>query len=217
MKKFDRSKEFRKDNEWGTWGEGVMINFIQEHFKNDDKFVSYWYNSSDISNKKSQMKKWDLRFGCYTKLNRINYYDKFEVEVKTDGYGFDTGNLVFEKSCGGKKSGVFATEAKYFVYFLPLFNSNNIYIIKSEKLITLLGEFNTHIVSGGDSGSNTMMYKISKDEFDTKFIEIGGKIVTYSNYIIPSHFEKKKFESRNITYSSDEIKDYGDPFDFGGI
>jgi len=105
--KFDRSKEFTKDNDWGTWGEGIMINFIQEHFKRDDKFVSYWYNSSDLTNKKSQMKKWDLRFGCYKTNDRINYYDKFEVEVKTDGYSINTGNLVFEESCGGKKSGVF--------------------------------------------------------------------------------------------------------------
>ena len=215
MKKFDRSKEFKKDNDWGIWGEGVMINFIEELFKTDDKFVSYWLSSSDLTNKPSQMKKWDLRFGCYTNQDRINYYDRFEVEVKTDGYGIDTGNLVFEKSCGGRKSGVFATEAKYFVYFLPLFSSDNIYIIKSEKLVSLLSEFNTHIVSGGDKGSNTMMYKVSRNDFNDRFKEFGGKILTYSKYSIPVQFEKVKFEENKTVYYGENIK-YEDPFDFGG-
>lgn len=215
MNEFNRQKEFKKDDEWGSWGEGQMINFIQDFFKKDDKFVSYWYSSKDVAKTKKDLKGWDLRFGCYTTKDRINYYDKFEVEVKTDGYGVNTGNLVFEKSCGRKSSGVFATEAKYFLYFMPLFDTNNIYLIKSENLKLLLKEFDTHIVSGGDYGSNTMMYKISKIEFDNKFIEAGGKIVTYTNYTIPSHFEKKKFESKSVNYSSDEVKDYEDPFNFG--
>lgn len=211
---FDRKKEFTKDNDWGNWGEGVMINFIEQLFKRGDKFVAYWYSSSDTSKKVSKMKKWDLRFGCYTNQDRINYYDKFEIEVKTDGYSIDTGNLIFEKSCGGKKSGVFATEAKYFVYFLPLFNTDNIYIIKSDKLIELLNEFNTHIVSGGDYGSNTMMYKVSRVDFNDRFKEFGGKILTYNNYSIPMRFEKSQFENK-IVYSGDNIsKIDDDPFNF---
>ncbi len=210
---FDRKKEFNKDNQWGNWGEGLMIDFLPTVFKTTDKFISYWYNSSDMSKNVRQMKKWDLRFGVYKTTDRINYIDRFEVEVKTDGYDKNTGNLVFEKSCGGKKSGVFATEAKYFVYFLPLFNKDNIYLIQSEKLVNLLGNYNTHIVSGGDTGSNTMMYKISKDEFNEEFIKAGGKILTWNEYIIPERFEKQKFTESNITYTG-EIKDYPDPFDF---
>lgn len=213
MMNFNRNKQFKKDNEWGTWGEGIMINFIQKVFKKEDKFVSYWYNSSDLSKSIRQMKKWDLRFGVYNNNDRINYIDKFEVEIKTDGYEKNTGNLIFEKSSGGKKSGVFATEAKYFIYFLPLFDTNNIYLIKSKDLIELLGQFDTHIVSGGDWGSNTMMYKIPRGEFDQKFITAGGKIVTYSEYIIPDKFEKQKFIESKTTYTG-EMKSYEDPFDF---
>jgi len=102
-------------------------------------------------------------------------------------------------------------EAKYFVYFLPLFSSDNIYIIQSDKLISLLGEFNTHIVSGGDQGSNTMMYKINRSEFNNRFIKMGGKIITYSNYNIPNRFEKQQFKENKVVYVAEDIKKYEDP------
>jgi hypothetical protein len=216
MKSFNRAAQFSLDNDWGNFGEGVMIRFIEDTFKKEDKFVSYWYSVNDITKKKSDFKKWDLRFGCYMNSDRINYYDKFEVEVKTDGYEKNTGNLIFEKSCGKKSSGVFATEAKYFVYFLPLFNQDNVYLIKSEDLKKLLKKFDNCIVQGGDPGSNTFMYKISRIDFDSEFKAHGGKIMTYTSYTIPERFNKTRFE-QNDKYTSygSELKEYEDPFNFG--
>lgn len=213
-KSFDRSKEFSKDMEWGNFGEGVMINYITETFKTKDKFVSYWYSSGDMTSNKSIMKSYDLRFGTYLNTDRVNFINKFDVEIKCDGYGIDTGNLIFEKSCNKKKSGVFATKAKYFIYFLPLFKTDNIYLIKSEKLVELLNNFNEYIVSGGDYGSSTFMYKISREDFNDKFIEAGGRIETYEKYIIPEKFEKKQFEKKsNYVYYGDTMKKYENPLD----
>lgn len=209
---FNRNEEFVKDNEFGNWGEGITIKFIEYLFRKEDRFVSYWYSSSDISKKISKLKKWDLRFGCYTDLDRVNYYDKFDVEVKTDGFVIKNDNLIFEKSCNGKKSGVFSTESKYFVYFLPLYTKDNFYIIPSIKLIEILKDFNTHIISGGDYNSNTLMYKINRSEFDEVFKSNGGKIITYNNYEIPDRFNKTRFKE-NLVYISDTMSSYENPLD----
>jgi hypothetical protein len=218
MKNFNRTTQFNKDNEWGKWGEGIMIRLVEDVFKKKDSFVSYWYSIDDVTKKKSELKKWDLRFGCYKVDDRKNFYDKFEVEVKTDGYKRNTGNLVFEKSCGKKSSGVFATKAKYFIYFLPLYRNNNVYIIKSEKLIELLKNYDDCVVPGGDPGSDTFMYKIARSNFDNEFKSAGGKILTYTSYDIPERFNKPRFDSIIFTYDVDNLDfmdKYEDPFDFG--
>lgn len=222
MKDFNRSNEFKKDLDYGKWGEGVVIPFITELFKREKTFISYWYSIDDMPNiKKSQLKEWDLRFGVYNYTDRINFTDKVEFEIKTDMYDINTGNLIFEKSSNNKKSGVFATKAKYFLYFLPLFKEDNIYIIKSENLRNLLiPHYNNYLVQGGDIGSNTFMYKINRNDFNEQFIKSGGKILTYNNYSIPSRFEgKKQFElddKKKYTYYSNDkkLKEYDDPFKF---
>jgi len=206
---FNRTKEFEKDNEWGKFGEEIIAMFIQKTFKSKNKTISYWF-SNDAKNKLS-LKLWDLRFGVYEN-GSLEAKETFEVEVKTDGYTTNTGNLVFEKSCGKKPSGVFVTTSRYFVYFMPLFKENNVYIIRSEKLKKLLTDnFNDCIVYGGDEGSNTAMYKISKNDFNDKFIKAGGKIVTYNDYKIPEKFNKQQFNKNNkYTYFSDKIEKYND-------
>jgi hypothetical protein len=212
MKTTTRSEQVDKDLTFGKWGELTIIPFLQDLFKVGTKSISYWYSSEHIYKNKSDLKKWDLRFGVYdtTYFGGKDYIDKIEFEIKTDKYREDTGNLVFEKSCGGKKSGVFATEAKYFVYWMPLFKEDNFYIIKTEKLRDLLGEFNTHIISGGDKGSNTMMYRVSKAEFNDVFKSRGGKILTISDYTIPEEFQLERFEEKKYIYTSDELKKYDD-------
>ena len=212
-KPFNRTEEFNKDNKWGSFGEGVMIKYIQDTFKTKDKFVSYWYSSGDFTKSKTVMKSYDLRFGTYLNTDRINYVSHFDVEVKCDGYDTNTGNLVFEKSSNKKKSGVFATKAKYFIYFLPLFTTDNLYIIQPNKLIELLNEFPEHIISGGDIGSNTFMYKISREDFNDKFVEAGGKIVTFNDYVIPSEFNKTQFTTTNKYVYHGEMKKYENPLD----
>jgi hypothetical protein len=206
---FNRKEEFNKDLNLGKWGEGKMISFIEEFFNLEDRQLSYWYSSDDISKKTKDLKKWDQRYGLYLKSDRINFVNKVEFEIKTDFFDKNTGNLIFEKSCNNKKSGVFATEAKYFIYFLPLYTEDNIYIIKSENLIKCLDNFNNQIISGGDQGSNTMMYNINRIDFNDVFKTYGGKIITWNKYTIPSEFNKTTFK-KNYTYHSDIKKEYDD-------
>lgn len=216
-KNFNRKKQFNSDLKWGKWGEMTIIPFIESTFVKGSKFVSYWFSSDDITTKKNILKEWDLRFGVYDKdhMNGIDFIDKIEFEIKTDKYGIDTGNLIFEKSCNRKPSGVFATKAKWFIYFLPLFKQDNIYLIKSENLRNLLKNYNNDLTSGGDYGSNTMMYKISRIDFDKQFKMAGGTIHTFNNYTIPEEFNLNLFEQNNDVYHSDKwTLDDEDPFDF---
>jgi hypothetical protein len=62
--------------------------------------------------------------------------------------------IYFLKSCSKKVSGLFATEANYFIYILPRYKENNFYIVKPEKLIELLNEKFPSCISygGGDGG-----------------------------------------------------------------
>lgn len=212
---FNRTKQFNSDLEWGNFGEQTLIPFIEKYFNRGDKFISYWYNSSDITKNKKVLKEWDLRFGTYDKnyFNGKDFTGKIEFEIKTDKYPINTGNLIFEKSCGRKQSGVFATKANYFLYFLPLFKQNNIYLIKSEALRVLLKKYDWCITSGGDYGSNTMMYKIPREDFDKEFIEAGGRIETFNDYTIPEWFNVKEFKENKYIYKSDEFKKYENPLD----
>lgn len=218
-KNFNRKKQFNSDLEWGKWGEQTIIPFIEQTFKQKEKSVSYWYSSDDVTKNKKELKEWDLRFGVYDKtyMNGIDFIGKLEFEIKTDKYPTNTGNLIFEKSCNRKPSGVFATKAKFFIYFLPLFKQDNIYLIKSEKLRTLLEKYPNDIVSGGDYGSNTMMYKISRNDFDIEFKKAGGIISSWTNYTIPEQFNIKEFNQNHDVYYSDKwTLDDEDPFDFEG-
>lgn len=214
---FNRKKQFNSDLRWGKWGESTIIPFITKTFLKGTKSVSYWYSSDDITSNKKTLKEWDLRFGVYdSEVSRIEFVDKIEFEIKTDKYGVNTGNLIFEKSCNRKPSGVFATKAKWFIYFLPLFKQDNIYLIKSENLRNLLKNYNNDLTSGGDYGSNTMMYKIPRIDFDKQFKSAGGTIHTWNDYTIPEEFNLNLFKQNNDVYHSDRwTLDDEDPFDFG--
>lgn len=216
---FDRRKEFKKDLEFGAWGENEMINFIMSYFPKNYPDGDFQFIGTSNGLNKKVMKEWDLRFGIYSKTDKLKSAINIYFEIKTDGYETKTNNLIFEKSSNNKKSGVFGTTAHFFIYFLPLYNERNIYIIKPKKLIELLeSNFMTHIVSGGDLGSNTFMYKINRDDLDELFIKAGGRIETYSNYIIPAMFDKSAFNDKGMTiYYGGEIPNKNDDkgiFDF---
>lgn len=76
-------------------------------------------------------------------------------EVKTDLYelnGKITGNILIEISHCGKKSGIMATEADFFIYYLPCWNKA--LCISSEKLRKIIKENNcfTYCSGVGDDG-----------------------------------------------------------------
>ena len=63
----------------------------------------------------------DLAYGQdrENKLAAIFDTDKFKVEVKTErDWWYKTGNIAIEIECRGKPSGLYATEADYWVHIL---------------------------------------------------------------------------------------------------
>lgn len=122
-----------------------------------------------------------------SKCEDINYDYKFLkggkeyiFEIKTDiahlfldektGNMRDTGNLVVEYESRGKKSGISATKADYFVTYFP--QINEIWLIKVDKLKEMIREHNSEIrrvENAGDKDSNTKIFLISREKYKTHF------------------------------------------------
>jgi len=118
------------------------------------------YDEIKIINEKC--KEYDL---IITK-NNIN----FKYEIKADRRAYYTNNMVIEYECRGRKSGIEATTADYWLYFV-IINSNNdiVYNIPVKELKEIIKNCKT--VSGGDNFSskmyivkldNIIKYKIDK-------------------------------------------------------
>lgn len=102
-------------------------------------------------------------------------------EVKTDVYclpdtsingkivkGKNTGNIFIEFFCRGKDSGIKVTKADWFVYYFKYLDE--LWFIKVEDLRELIWQNNFKIGVGGDKGSNSSGYLISKNKFRDKFL-----------------------------------------------
>jgi hypothetical protein len=216
-----REEQIKKDLEFGKWGEEVMIGWIEEYFSNGDKHVSYWWDSdyqyASLSGFKriKMLKLWDLRFGVY-KNGDISPLGSIKFEVKTDKYA-NTGNLCYEIKDNGKFSGVMTSEADYFIYYMPRFKSENLYIIKTYKLKELLldEKFKTHYNFSGGDVKKTMSIVIPKESFIEDFKAAGGRVETY-NVQIPEKFELEKFDDNVVgVHYEGPMREYEDPFDFG--
>ena len=100
------------------------------------------------------------------------------VEVKNDIRSSMTGNVAVEVFSRGIKSGVFASEADYFVYFVRD-NGTKIFIIRRCVLIELIRTHNFIRVFGGDRDANgnptTEMVLIPKYIFYNNAIDITNK------------------------------------------
>lgn len=224
----NRAKQFNSDLSFGKWGEQTIYPWIEKYFTRGDINVSYWYDSdyearniTDRTKKKDKLKEYDLKFGVYIG-KKIFCERELRFEVKTDKFE-DTGNLAFERKDKDKDSGAFSSSSEYFVYFMPRFKERNIYIIKTKVLRELLdNNYKNYFNYGGDLGK-TLNFIIPKLVFDDKFIEAGGRIETYTDYIIPDRFSLKEFtikekvvyESKpnpNIRTIDAHINGYTDPF-----
>tara|TARA_R110000851_G_scaffold119780_7_gene247781 strand:+ start:4236 stop:4733 length:498 start_codon:yes stop_codon:yes gene_type:complete len=99
---------------------------------------------------------------------------KIKYEIKTDVFckpSYDTGNIYVEVECRGKKSGIMVTEADWFVTFFKHFNE--IWYIKTEKIIELIEENKNILIkkeNSGDKGSVTKGWLIPKWRFQENFI-----------------------------------------------
>jgi Holliday junction resolvase-like predicted endonuclease len=89
------------------------------------------------------------------------------IEVKTDSYR-DTGNIAIEIESRGKPSGLSVTKADYFATIFRC--TEELWIIKTSELLELISNNNFYLKeNGGDKGSNTKFYLISKSKFRKNF------------------------------------------------
>lgn len=131
--------DFRKDIILGEEGEQEIVNYL--------KTLGFTYISDNKDNKYDLLMEYNGR--------EITY------EIKTDIYPRDTGNLAIEVECRGKPSGIYITEADYFVYYFK--HIGEIWNIKVSKLKHLLKHGNFYLSeNSGDKYSNTKLYLLRK-------------------------------------------------------
>jgi len=207
---WNRSQQFQKDNQKGMFGERIMINYIENNILTQKYDLHFNHHShSKYPGQKSKWKDYDVCFAVHHKGDISGITGKkILAEIKTDFYETKTDNLVFEVSCGGKTSGVFVTKADLFVYFFPLYLKDNVYVIKPSNLIKLLEENFQHcVIQGGDYGSATMMYKVTRREFNSLFKKYGGRIDTFNNYQLPNEINSFERKGKILEYAK-EGKDF---------
>jgi hypothetical protein len=93
---------------------------------------------------------------------------KLKVEVKSDYIATRTGNIAIEYKCNGKKSGIYSSEADYYLYFV-IGEPDRVFKIPTQELIALAEEKGRKI-SGGDGGKSRM-YLIKIKEFEKWEVE----------------------------------------------
>ena len=215
-----KTSTFTTDEKWGSYWEFELNKFIEPYFNlylnKQGKFISFTtLRSSDIyPNKKSEWWRYDTLYNLYNQENS-SPEKQIKFEIKADKFD-NTGNICIEKKCSKKFSGVFHTEADYFIYYMPRYTEDNLYLFKPKELSVYLDmTFNHYLRYVGDGG-RSYSYIINKSEFDQKIIDNKiGKIFTF-NLPIPPEFGVDKFISNNTRASFDYsgINKYNNSIDF---
>lgn len=214
------SSNFIKDEEWGNYWEGELNRWIEPHFNHQlylKKLTLAWSSlrSSDIYPKKKDWWKFDTLYHLY-KENEPKPIKQVKFEIKADKFD-NTGNICIEKMCSNKISGVFHTEADYFIYYMPRYSENNLYLFKPEDLSKYLVKYDDMLRDIGD-GKRSTSYIINKELFDADIRNNKiGRIYTF-NVPIPAKFGIEKFTSKpsdkRHTYYGEIKKDYDDSIEF---
>lgn len=104
---------------------------------------------------------------------------EYVFEIKTDsghfrqsdrtGEMYDTGNIVTEYTSRGKVSGLYVTNAEFFVTYFPILNE--LWLIRTRKYKKLIDEKIYDFVSKpmGDKDSETYGYSINRDKVRSEF------------------------------------------------
>lgn len=115
---------------------------------------------------KGNFKEWDVKM---TK-------DGFDLtfEVKADRLATKTGNMAIEIACSGKPSGLTASKADYWAYFIH--GTRDWYMMDTEELRDMLKAKKYREVNGGDGWRSRMVLVPLKDleafrqTYDEKFV-----------------------------------------------
>jgi hypothetical protein len=207
--------------DFGLWAEQSLVPWIEKYFSNETRSISYWYNSEYEFKTKAgltgntlikKLGEYDLKFGVYKKGD-ISADKTIRFEIKTDKYSEDTGNIIIKHRANGWLSGPFSTQAEYFIFFQPLFNKNNVYIIKSVKFVELLNQEKFRDYSQKmPSSPNIECFVIPKQLIDDDFISYGGRIETHI-VDVPHKYNTTKINTgeRVVYYGNNNPKTLENP------
>lgn len=173
--------------EVGDWGEKEIKEFL---LKNNilGRSLDVRFDKFNNSTIYQTLKEWDISFIKWTD----DSFSRITVEVKTDKYPKNTGNINIEKNC------IDGTKADIFIHFMPLLDKDNVFVIKSDKLREILKrDFYGAVVYQGNRSnrepSGNLGYCLYREKFIPVFLEAGGRMFSH-NAIIPSHLNLKKFQ-----------------------
>jgi hypothetical protein len=215
-KKTASTKKFNADLEWGTYWEWETISFIEKYF--NDYLIplrkKLQFSNENLSKNIQGLKEWDMKYAILDIIsNKPIKYITFEIKADR----FDkTGNLIFEKKCSNKLSGLFATKADYFVYYLPRYQEDNFYICKPDTLMDLIEDkFASCLNFGGGDNKKVISYLVNKQTFDEEYTAIKSCKLLTCDLEIPAKYNVTKFkEEKKYTYYGAELRKYTDPFNF---
>ncbi len=150
------NSDFHEDLRFGQGGEDLIRDFIVNVINQGLKTSRY--SITDIRYDSL----WDFEITKYPLREDgspdIMYIEgsKLHIEVKTDKYKHKTNNIFIELSSKGRKSGLSTTKSHYYVYFFirkDLYQKDNVLIIETSKLRSLVNKYMTHVRYGGDNNS----------------------------------------------------------------
>jgi hypothetical protein len=102
------------------------------------------------------------KFSAYDFILDEGTNEECKVEVKLDCMASKTGNLAIEYKCSGKPSGIYVTEAKYYMYFINYYGmADEVYKIPVKDLKEIC-KSKGHKTSGGDRNASRM-YLVKKE------------------------------------------------------
>lgn len=89
----------------------------------------------------------------------------YKLEIKSDYFANDTGNIVIEHSSRGKDSGIATTQANIWAYVIINKRGLDIYLIPTQIIKKWIeDEQFEREFAGGDVGSNTRLYLFKRDK-----------------------------------------------------
>lgn len=129
---------FKKDLEFGKKYEKIAVEYLEY---DNIKFMEGRFKEYDFIIEKDNIKKY--------------------IEVKSDKLGYKTGNLAIEYESRGKPSGISATMADFWMYFIIENNNYTCYKIPVDELKEIIK--NCFSVCGGDNRTSKLyLLKIDK-------------------------------------------------------
>lgn len=181
---------YKQNKQWGDYFEMESIHIIEEKFNKvlnrSGKYLKFICDNTATT--VHELKGWDTKYGIYTNDHQLIKTVTFEIKCDK----FPSRNVFFERSCSKKPSGVYATNADYFVYLMPRHTTDNFFISKSPDLLGLLNLNRYHLTYGGE-GNRVTGWITDREDFIDDFKEVGGKVYTW-NVNIPEEFDAPKFD-----------------------